>query len=877
MLLKLVGDFYPLPEDHAATWNSDDEGEFSEGSETEFGAAQAAPAFATAPPSDSLQERYRFAQLLNADSAALRASQGSQEGQGSQGSPVKCSPSDGKYSGKLPCSVCYGSGHYGRQGILQHCDSCGKVAHKRCFRQLERKEPRLLPTLSPEFKCQSCVMSLGREGCEYNGTKPCSGCSGQDTAGVRGKLYRCTKCDSVTHSSCVPKPKPAGGVGQGSTGAKSVVWECSCCTGIPGEQSEPMYWGAKHCEECSEQERFSSAKGRLLQCSMCKQVAHKKCFESQHKENGFNRPSWSCQGCLQPPPAASHVAPRPSIFDPAPPGAGGGRMRIALMRKAKILEAIRAMELPNNPLDELVDRLGGPEAVAEMTGRKGMIVRKEGQSVDDGEEHEEGVPSGTRVVYQQRKARGGATLDMVNIMEKEAFMAGEKLVAIISDAASVGISLQADRRVANQRRRVHITLELPWSADKAIQQFGRTHRSNQTSAPEYHVLFTELGGEKRFASTVASRLESLGALTQGDRRASGLSLHEFNYSSIYGRNGLESMYKYIMGGNGISPVTPPGCRPHRRSNMYYDDLPEDWELFFESARAALLITDVIKDEDEDDDASFWARPARDEAVICTTSGKIKKATDVKLFLNRLLGLMPGVQRTLFHFFSSLYAHQVKVAQELGQYDRGLVCAQNARLHDRPHELFVDPTTGAKAFLYSFKRNRGLSWEAANKMLQEALAKIAAEEEKLELDRAMAEIAAEGEALGRAQARAEVPSSAPWPHSGRVKPEPGFSPGVSVKAELGLGAALSAAAKAFSPLFPVPGVKPEPFLSGAQGSPAPAPAGGLKPEPLSGRAHPNAVPGGSKARASPKPLDGFYLTKNEVAPLNRKLPMLVLSR
>jgi hypothetical protein len=117
------------------------------------------------------------------------------------------------------------------------------------------------------------------------------------------------------------------------------------------------------------------------------------------------------------------------------------------------LDDVDNLALPANPLDRLVNELGGPDKVAELTGRKIRQVKRFDES------------RGKDVVsYEKRK--GAGRFDQINVEERNNFQSGKKLVAILSEAASTGISLQADKRVRNQKRRVHITLELPWSAGK---------------------------------------------------------------------------------------------------------------------------------------------------------------------------------------------------------------------------------------------------------------------------------------------------------------------------------------------------------------------------------------------------------------------------
>ncbi|KAH8323559.1 hypothetical protein KR067_013748, partial [Drosophila pandora] len=348
--------------------------------------------------------------------------------------------------------------------------------------------------------------------------------------------------------------------------------------------------------------------------------------------------------------------------------------RELLLEKIEIL----GRRMPANTLDKLISELGGTNLVAEMTGRRGRVVRTE----YDGYKYEP-------------RCESDASMDLVNYREKQRFMDGSKHVAIISEAASSGISLQSDKRVSNQRRRLHITLELPWSADRAIQQFGRTHRSNQVNSPEYVFVITDLAGERRFASTVAKRLESLGALTQGDRRATDArDLSQFNIDNSIGRSALENVMQQLTGDKTLDIS-------HLPTN-YKGDFAYDCGI----AMAGVGMLNVREEN---------------KVKIFTVE---KDSNNISKFLNRILGCRVEIQNALFKFFLDKMYSLILQMKRSGRFDLGILDldAHGASVKSVKLMRFTrkHATGTAATELHTVTVERGMSFETAlNKYRKEA--------------------------------------------------------------------------------------------------------------------------------------------------------------
>lgn len=322
--------------------------------------------------------------------------------------------------------------------------------------------------------------------------------------------------------------------------------------------------------------------------------------------------------------------------------------REAVAMKRRLIDSLSGLVLPENPLDQLVNHFGEGN-VAELTGRMRRLIRDKRTG---------------RVEYRKR-APEGVAMERTNVHEMGEFQKGRKRVAIISDAASTGISLHASNRAENRQRRVHITLELGWSADKQMQTFGRSHRSDQVVPPEYVLLSTELGGEKRFSSTIARRLGSLGALTKGDRGAADAGdLAKYNFETHEGRAALSLFFRRILEGASV-----PGIDEPRQALR-------DMGLLVERREGG----EGISKEDE---------------------------YHVPRFLNRVLALDVGRQNALFDYYAELFDQTVRYAKQNGTFDEGVadVRALSVRKACAPRVVHQDAITGAHTTHYRLEIDR----------------------------------------------------------------------------------------------------------------------------------------------------------------------------
>ena len=319
--------------------------------------------------------------------------------------------------------------------------------------------------------------------------------------------------------------------------------------------------------------------------------------------------------------------------------------REAVERRDRMIEQLAALDPVPGALDQIIQRFG-TDMVAEVTGRSRRIVRR-----------------GERLCVENRPASA-------NLAETQTFMDDEKRILIFSDAGGTGRSYHADMGARNRRLRVHYLLEAGWKADTAIQGLGRSNRTNQAQAPLFRPIATNVKAEKRFLSTIARRLDTLGAITRGQRQTGGQGLFraEDNLEGPYARAALRQFYVLLYSGS------VEGCSLQR----------------FEDA-TGLSLTDR--------DGSL-----REELPPITT------------FLNRLLALPIALQNTLFAVFEDLLTARIEAAIASGSYDVGLetITAESLIVTERK-SVWQHPETGAETQLFTIARkdrNKPLSFDEA---------------------------------------------------------------------------------------------------------------------------------------------------------------------
>jgi len=312
--------------------------------------------------------------------------------------------------------------------------------------------------------------------------------------------------------------------------------------------------------------------------------------------------------------------------------------------KGELIEHLCALPPISSALDAILEHFGHDQ-VAEVTGRTKRLV-----------------PNGSG--GQKLESRSTRTSQA----EAAAFMAGAKRILIFSDAGGTGRSYHASLEARNQQQRVHLLLEPGWRADRAIQGLGRTHRTHQATTPLFRPVTTNCKGELRFTSTIARRLDSLGALTRGQRQTGGQNLFDpaDNLESEYAKAALVSWFHLL-------------CDGKLKSTTLGD--------FEKRSGLKLAETDGVLVED---------------------------LPPIQRWLNRILAFPIGLQNTIFEEFLELIEARVSAAREAGTFDVGvetLLVERATVLNDTI--LRTDANSGATSHLLTIEietRHKPMSFE-----------------------------------------------------------------------------------------------------------------------------------------------------------------------
>lgn len=307
----------------------------------------------------------------------------------------------------------------------------------------------------------------------------------------------------------------------------------------------------------------------------------------------------------------------------------------ALAARDELIEKLKDIRIPDSPIDMIINHFG-VENVSEITNRKVRFVDQKDEKGN------------------VKKVKVERNTDIAKISEAQDFNDGKTRILIFSKAGGTGMSYHADKNFKNQQQRVGYILQAGYNPETAIQGIGRINRSNQTSKPVFKLVQTDISAQKRFFTSIARRIEQMGALTRGQRQAgSGLFSADDNLESDLSQSALEAFYKKL----GTGKI--PGLKAE--------------EIF-----SKMGMKKYFYDE--------YGNFSPNKAYL----------TDIPKFLNRIMALDVSTGNKAFDAFMEIRDSYYETAREAGTLDTGMENVKADKVDiENDSTVYTDPSTGAE--------------------------------------------------------------------------------------------------------------------------------------------------------------------------------------